>query len=125
MKNRLKTFIAKWGTALSFLLLAGAGMYAVSAQASSNAQTLYRTQLAGCERANKVRAESNDRINAHVLERNVLGEFLESAAQARRAAGTETDIKAANKYLALKYSLRRVHFTAQPLIDCQKTVEKP
>lgn len=125
MKRRLKTFFAKWGTAFAFLLLAGAGMYTVSAQATSNANTLYRTQLAGCERANKVRAESNDRINAHLLERNVLGEFLESAAQARRAAGTETDLQAADKYIALKTSLKRVQFTAQPLIDCGKTIEKP
>lgn len=110
---------------LAFVILAGAGMYAVNSQANSNAQTLYETQLAGCERSNSIRVESNERIAAHTIDRNVLSSFLESAAEARNAAGTPTDKRAADKYLDLRDSLKRVQFQAQPLIECSKTIEKP
>lgn len=110
---------------LAFLALALAGGYTINAQAEANATTLYETQLAGCERANKVRTESNERINAHVTERNVLASFLESAAEARESAGSKIDVKAAQEYRALKDSLKRVQFREQDLIDCAKTIEKP
>lgn len=120
-----KKFLSRWGMMLAFLILAGAGMYAVNAQAQNNAQTLYRTQLASCHRANVLRAESNDRVDAHLLERNVLSEFLSSAAAARKAAGTPLDSKAAADYLDLKDSLKRVQYQRVPTIDCEKTIEKP
>lgn len=123
--SRFRSFLARYGTMLAFLALALAGGYTINAQAEANATTLYETQLAGCERANKVRTESNERINAHVTERNVLASFLESAAEARESAGSKIDVKAAQEYRALKDSLKRVQFREQDLIDCAKTIEKP
>ena len=121
----LNTFLSKWGMLIAFMILAGAGIYAVNAQAEANAMTLYRTQLVGCEQANAVRTESNQRIAAHVLDRDVLAKFLSSAAKAREAAGSETDLTAAAEYRTLRDSLRQVHFDTQTLIDCSKTIEKP
>lgn len=125
MTKKINTFIARWGMLCAFVLLTGTGMYVVNSQAEANAQTLYQTQLAGCVRANKLRTESNDRINAHLLERNVLSDFLESAAIARTASGTKNDLKAAKEYRDLKDSLKRVHFDSQPLVNCAKVIQKP
>jgi hypothetical protein len=123
--NILRTFFTKWGMLFAFVLLAGVGMYAVNAQANANAQTLYRTQLAGCKQANSIRTESNQRIAAHVLNRDVLAKFLNSAAYAREASGSPTDVKAAKEYRALRDSLSNVHFKKQPLLDCAKAVNTP
>lgn len=121
----LNTFMAKWGMLLAFLLLAGVGMYAVYAQANANSETLYRTQIASCKQANLARTESNHRIQSHVLDRDVLAKFLTSAATAREASGSPTDLKAAAEYRELRDSLSAVQFKEQPLIDCQRTIPKP
>lgn len=100
-------------------------MLALNSQAQSQADTIYRTQIAGCERSNALRKESNDRIKQDERERDVLGQFLVSAARARAAAGSPTDRQAATEYLALKSSLNEVHFSRFTILDCNKVVKKP
>jgi hypothetical protein len=123
--TKYQAFISRWGMGIAFLILAAAGMYAVNAQAESNAQVLYETQVESCRQANAVRDESNQRIAAHLIDRNVLSSFLGSAAEARSASGSAVDRKAASEYLDLRSSLARVQFQTQPLLDCEKAVPKP
>lgn len=71
-----------------------------------------QAQVESCERANLLREE----INTHV---RVLDAFLIEAAVAREAAGTETDIRAAQAYRDLAEELEPVDIP-----DCDEVVPR-
>ena len=75
--------------------------------------------LGNCERGNKLRMESNRRIQPHRIDRDVLNDFLKSAAQARRATG---DAQVAHDYDQLRRRLRAVTFRDIPLVDCREAI---
>ena len=104
MKTTLAAFA---GVAVaSILVLIGLGL------ARQNA-------LANCDRGNTLRAENNRRIRPHRIDRDVLGDFLKSAAAARRATG---DPAVAREYDQLRVRLRQVTFRDIPLVDCRHAV---
>lgn len=118
-----------WAPLLAFLVLAFAGGYALFHVQSNNSRTLYHTQLAGCKRANGLRAESNARAVYSQRELTVLRDFLSSARSARQAA-YKANHQPADKKAALAYgtqidSLKGISFKTVPIVDCNKAVLKP
>lgn len=104
----------------AFLVLAFFGGWAIKSSSDNTAEALHRNQLAGCERGNAVRAESNRRIGQHIAEVKVVRQFLVSARNARLASGTRMDIKTAHQYAHLITNLDRIHFEVTPLINCKE-----
>lgn len=80
----------------------------IGAKASAREDAELRAnQVAACQRGNVARAA----INAQAA---VLSEFLQAAADARRAAGTPLDVQTADRYLELADRLEEV-----PVPDCE------
>jgi hypothetical protein len=75
--------------------------------------------IKNCDRGNLLRAESNRRIAAHRADRDVLRDFLKSAAVARRQTG---DVQVAREYDALRRRLAAVTFRSIPPVDCRHAV---
>jgi hypothetical protein len=125
VKAKARRFRIRYGAAIAFVLLAVVAIVAFNQSITNSDNKLYQSQLAACKRGNLVREESNRRIGAHQLDRDVLKQFLDSAEKARRASGKREDIKTANEYHRLSTSLNSVTFKPTPLIDCNKAVHKP
>lgn len=115
---------------LAFVLLAAGGYLGIkqstNASIRNTAQTLYKSQVEACERGNKLRRESNDRVNDHLAERDVVSSFLLMAAEARERAGTKLDIATAKRYRILAHRLRTtVFYTKIPVPSCESIIKKP
>lgn len=121
----MRQILARYGVMLAFVLLALGAAYALQKSNEQSVARLYNAQLQGCERRNDLRNESNQRVRAHELERDILAEFLNSAAVARNSTGTELDKKTAKKYVGLSVQLQTLHFDVLPLEDCVAVTPKP
>lgn len=121
----MRWYSKSWAPLAAFLVLAVVGGYALFASNEHSSGTLYKTQLQACVRGNELRAENNRRIGAHNAERAVLRNFLATAREARREAGTPSDLRAANEYSRLLRKLDRVRFHPIPNVDCHTVVSQP
>lgn len=116
--------------AVAFAVLALAGGIGLKSAADRHNDQIYQTQLAGCQRDNALRAESNKRIVSHSADKEVLREFLDAARSARVASfsrnPTQGDRVAIEEYERLMKMLdTKVKFRAVPLINCEKVTTKP
>lgn len=87
-------------------------------------------QVEGCERANVLRMESNQRIKSHRADASVLRQFLSAAHDAREIAwereGAEADLVAAQKYADLIVFLdEHVKFSKIARVDCEAAFPPP
>lgn len=125
----MRWYSKSWAPLVAFLILALAGGYALYTVQKSNATTLYHTQLAGCDRGNQIREESNARAVYNQQELDVLREFLDSARQARVAAYSRdhhaADKKASEAYASQIKSLEGISFKQVPVVNCLKVILKP
>lgn len=97
---------------------------------NSITNTLYHNQLQSCERGNTLRTESNNRLKAHLVDRDNLIKFADGARVARLAAYEDmrkpSDLEAARVYAGIIASQKKnVTFTVQPLLNCKQAVEHP
>lgn len=116
--------------AIAFAVLALVGGFSLKEASDHQTGKLYDTQIAGCERNNTIRKESNDRIQAHEADAGVLNDFLIAARNARiasyQAHPTEGDKAAIEEYTRLISVLdAKVKFNRVPLINCKEAIPKP
>ena len=122
----VKHFVRRYAMAISFIFVAFAGGYTVQLEADRSNERLYESQVESCQRGNKLRTESNQRVQGLSDQRDILAEFLLAAARAREEAGSPTDVRTAAKYRELaEYLDRHVHFNSVPLVDCNKEIPRP
>lgn len=122
----MRNFWRQHGPIAAFVVLAIIGGIAIEDSASHASQTLYKSQIAACNRNNQLRTESNRRIPAHVAEREIVRSLLVTAKAAREVSGSSSDKVAAASYDDLIRRLDTdVKFHKVPLIDCLKVVKKP
>lgn len=121
----MRNFFDKNGPLVAFLILALIGGWAIRSSSQESARTLYKSQIEACERGNILRAESNRRVASHVLDAEVLGQFLTAAREARRAGNTPTDKTAAEDYTNLLERLQRVRFEPVKIVNCAEAIPEP
>ena len=98
----------------------------IDAQRKDSADALYHNQLDSCRRGNLLRKESNQRVAAHITERDIVAAFLASAERARRESGSPTDLRAAAANHAEREKLLNfTHYELVPIIDCKSKIKKP
>jgi len=114
---------------VSFILLAGASLYAVDLSAKAAQETLYESQLEACKELNILREASNARDTVRARDTAVLRDFLESAATAREAAfrrtGAELDRTAARAFRKGSKGLSAADYRTVPPINCEEVIAKP
>lgn len=119
----------KQAPVIAFGVLALTGGYGLWTSSASQADKLYQSQIASCERVNVLREESNRRIEEHIIDRDVLSRFLVAAVSARTAQWerdrNRSDLDAANEYNRLLDRLETVNFEPVSVVDCKSVVEKP
>ena len=114
------------GPLLAFILVCIVGAFALYQNNSHNADVLYKSQLANCQRINDIRNESNRRIEAHAADRDVLKNFLQTARSARLSAGTHEDRVTADQYLHLANILdKKVFFKPLQTVNCEQVIKHP
>lgn len=128
--KKIGHFKAQYGVAAAFVVLALIGGIAIENSASGSADSLYRSQIASCHRANLLRMESNRRISSHEADTSVLRAFLSAAQEAREqnyiASKLKSDNEAAEEYGHLIRVLdKRVVFKPIGLVHCEEAVKKP
>lgn len=114
-----------WAPLAAFLIIAVVGGWALYSSTQGTTDTIYKGQLAACDRGNVLRAESNRRVEANNTEVDVLRTFLLTAREARRAAGKPLDLVAASEYTILIRRLETVKFKPVDIVNCIKTIPKP
>lgn len=134
MVSKLRKWLRDNSTVVAFMLLAGAGAYAIDTSARStaanSARVLYQSQLDSCRRGNALRDEVNRRVETVNTQRSVLLDFIQSAEEARRATYTQShhasDKEAADVYQHLANQVQtQLHYRTVPLVDCFKVIKKP
>jgi hypothetical protein len=122
----MRGFLRQHGPIFAFVILAIVGGIAIEDSSSHAANTLYKSQIASCDRQNQVRNESNLRIPSHNAEKEIVRALLVTAKAAREASGSSSDKVAAASYDDLIRQLDSdVHFRKIPLINCTKIIKKP
>jgi uncharacterized protein YneF (UPF0154 family) len=117
-------------TTVAFLILAFGLMGAFYLSARGNSDQLYKNAVINCERINTLRYESNARIAAHEADRDILIEFMKSAAHARyrswQRTGAVGDLRAMRNYHHDITSERaQVTFHPLPIVNCPQVIKKP
>lgn len=112
---------------IAFSVLAFAGGWGLHANAKNSTNLLAKAQLVACEKANELRAESNQRIRSHLVLREAAEDSLKSQAIARRAAyrktGQEADRVAAQRAQRLLARIEsQVKYNETPPVNCRDIV---
>lgn len=126
----MERFSALWrnrfASAAAFLVLAFLGGWAIHASSEQATDRLYTSQIKACERGNDLRMEFSDRVVANNAVRDTLRAFLVAARDARSAAGTATDLKAAREYERQIETLdKQARFVGVAQVDCFKAIQRP
>jgi NAD dependent epimerase/dehydratase family enzyme len=115
---------------IAFAVIALGGGLALQANSDDTAENLYDSQIQACERVNKLREESNQRVLGLRTVRNSLEDFLRTAAEARfdayQKSGNDFDRKAYVRWEKTANELvAKVRFGKVPIVDCEKVIERP
>lgn len=130
-KTSMRKFLdSRWLPVLAYLFIAFALVFLLQRSADTRARLDYKNSVAACQRGNKLRTESNNRIAAHQADKQGLVDFLEGARRARLAGYVRNrnseDLKAARNYAAIiKRVNAQVRFDSVALVDCPNQFTKP
>lgn len=126
----MRRWLSKNTQLIAFIIVAVATTWGFKAAADSNTDKLYNTQIEICNRNDQLRVESNNRLKAHIIERNTLASFLATARKARlhtyKITHDLSDKHTSYEYLKFIQKLNdKVTFDKLPIIDCKKAIPKP
>lgn len=104
--------------------------YAITSVALDAAKTVYHSQVATCQRDDRLRQELNARVpGTNALKAAVIS-FAKSARKARlaewRGSHRHSDLRAAQSYAGVAQRVQaHVHYNRVTIVNCKKVIKKP
>lgn len=124
-RRRTDNIFYRWGPLGAFVVLALVGAFAIHRSTEGDAERLRAAMVQSCERVNLLRQESNDRIESHTIERDVVLQIIATAQAIVRASETAGVRRQAGAIGQLSEQMRAVQFEPIEIVDCEKAIPRP